>query len=86
MSTVSFIPADCGDPPSPMNGFVTESESTLEGSQIVFQCSSGFAPSQQRTSVCMADGNWSPDPAGLVCKGIGSIANLLKELEMINSF
>ena len=59
--------ADCGDPSPPANGFVTASDSTLEGSQIVFQCNPGLAPSQQRMSVCMADGSWTPDPADLVC-------------------
>ena len=64
------IPADCGDPSLPMNGFVMAYNSTLEGSQIVFQCNPGFAPSQQMMSVCMADGIWTPNPAGLECRGI----------------
>ena len=63
------IPADCGDPSLPMNGFVMAYNSTLEGSQLVFQCSPGFAPSQQMMSVCMANGSWTPDPATLVCRG-----------------
>ena len=44
-------------------------DSTLEGSQIVFQCSSGFVPSQQMMSVCAANGSWTPDPAELECRG-----------------
>ena len=62
-----LIPADCGDPSPPANGFVMVSDSTLEGSQIVFQCNSGLAPSQQMMSVCAANGSWTPDPAELVC-------------------
>ena len=68
---VIFIPmqADCGDPSLPLNGFVMAYDSTLEGSQIVFQCSPGFAPLQEIMSVCMADGSWTPDPTELVCRG-----------------
>ena len=65
-----FLLADCGDPTLPMNGVVMAYDSTLEGSQIVFQCSPGFVPSQQMMSVCMADGNWTPNPAELECRGI----------------
>ena len=68
--TFCSIPADCGDPSLPMNGFVMAYNSTLEGSQIVFQCNPGFAPSQQMMSVCMADGIWTPNPAGLVPVGV----------------
>ena len=64
-----FVPADCGDPSLPMNGFVMAYDSTLEGSQIVLQCNPGFVPSQQMMSVCAANGNWNPDPAELVCRG-----------------
>ena len=65
-----FLPAaDCGDPSLPVNGFVMAYDSTLEGSQIVFQCSPGFAPSQQMMSVCSANGSWTADPAELVCRG-----------------
>ena len=45
-------------------------DSTLEGSQTLFQCSPGFVPSQQRMTLCTSNGLWSPDPAGLVCRGI----------------
>ena len=68
--TIAFIwsvPVDCGDPSSPVNGFVMAYDSTLEGSQIVFQCSPGFVPSQQMMSVCATNGSWTPDPAELVC-------------------
>ena len=63
------VPADCGDPSLPVNGFVMAYDSTLEGSQIVFQCSPGFVPSQEMMSVCAADGSWIPDPAELECRG-----------------
>ena len=68
--SIWFLPADCGDPSPPMNGFVMPYDSTLEGSQIVFQC---LVPSQQMMSVCMADGNWTPDPAELVCREPGIV-------------
>ena len=64
-----FIPADCGDPSPPMDGFVMAYDSTLEGSQIVFQCNPGRVPSQQIMSVCAANNSWTPDPADLVCRG-----------------
>ena len=61
--------ADCGDPSPPLNGFVMAYDSTLEDSQIVFQCNPGFTPSRQMMSVCMADGIWTPNPAELECRG-----------------
>ena len=64
-----FLPVDCGDPSLPMNGVVMAYDSTLEGSQIVFQCGPGFVPSQQMMSVCAANGIWTPNPAGLECRG-----------------
>ena len=66
-----FIPvlADCGDPSPPLNGFVMAYDSTLEDSQIVFQCNPGFTPSRQMMSVCMADGIWTPSPTDLECRG-----------------
>ena len=67
------IPADCGDPSPPINGFVMAYNSILEGSQIVFQCSPGFVPSQQMMSVCMADGIWTPNPAELLCREPGIV-------------
>ena len=63
------VPADCGDPSLPVNGFVMAYDSTLEGSQIVFQCNPGLVPSQQIVSVCAANESWTPDPAELVCRG-----------------
>ena len=36
---------------------------------VAFQCNPGLAPSQQMMSVCAANGSWTPDPAGLVCRG-----------------
>ena len=78
--------ADCGDPSLPVNGFVMAYDSTLEGSQIVFQCSPGFVPSQQMMSVCAANGSWTPDPAGLVCRGIWLYCDCLTSSSYMQSY
>ena len=42
---------------------------------VIFQCSPGLVPSRQMLSVCATNGNWTPDPAELVCREPGSYNN-----------
>ena len=64
---ISGSSADCGDPSQPVNGDAMAHESTLEDSNIFFQCNPGFFPSMQMMSVCAHNGSWTPDPANLTC-------------------
>ena len=52
---------DCGSPQPPVNGMVTDITSTLEGSEVTFQCNI------TSTAVCNRDRRWSPDPGQRVC-------------------
>ena len=42
--------------------------STTVGSEIHYQCQTGFIPEQRTTLLCGEDGRWNPDPQGL-CTG-----------------
>ena len=42
--------------------------STTVGSDIQYQCQTGFQPEERRTLLCGEDGRWNPDPQGL-CTG-----------------
>ena len=44
------------------------SGSTTVGSEIHYQCQTGFQPEKRRTLLCGEDGRWNPDPQGL-CTG-----------------
>ena len=51
---------NCGSPQPPVNGMVTNITSTLEGSEVTFQCNT-------LTAICNRDGRWSPTPGKQVC-------------------
>ena len=60
--------ADCGAPPSPVNGSLLQpNTNTTEGSVVVFQCDPGFVPEGVMTAVCGRDGQWTPNPGGVTC-------------------
>ena len=42
--------------------------STTVGSEIFYQCQSGFLPEGRRSLLCGGDGRWNPDPQSL-CTG-----------------
>ena len=63
--------ANCGVPKSPGNGTIVNYTSTVEGSTLLYQCNPGFGPVGEMTAVCTASGNWSPDPADVICREIG---------------
>ena len=57
---------DCGGPTPPNEVTVLEPHNTTVSSVIVYQCQSGFTPSQP-SSLCGEGGEWSPDPSQVVC-------------------
>ena len=58
----------CGLLNPPLNGSLLNLTSSQEGAVVAFRCNPGLVLSQQqRTSVCATNGNWTPDPAELVC-------------------
>ena len=60
---------DCGAPSFPSGVTVEPFSRTTVGSEIAYQCQSGFLPEEgRRTSVCGGDGRWNPDPQSL-CTG-----------------
>ena len=67
IKVVNYSTVDCGSPSPPTNGAIISQTSTLEGSMITFKCDDGFSPSLAMNFECQPDGNWQPDPAGVVC-------------------
>ena len=59
----------CGTPSFAGRVAVEPFCNTTVGSEIAYQCQSGFLPEARRMSVCGEDGRWTPDPATLICKG-----------------
>ena len=61
----------CSYPVIGMN-IIVDSYSTggLEGSQIWYNCETGFVPRDKMIATCSHNGSWTPDPANLVCEGI----------------
>ena len=59
----------CGSPSFASGVDVEPFNSTTVGSEIVYQCQSGFLPEGGVSSVCREDGMWNPDPATLLCEG-----------------
>ena len=53
------VTATCGDPPSPASGSV-DFTNVIEGSLAIFRC-------PEMTAVCMASGEWVPNPGDLSC-------------------
>ena len=70
MCAILIMPSvSCGTPTFANPVDVEPFSSTTVGSEIAYQCQSGFLPEGRRTSVCGEDGRWSPDPATLICEG-----------------
>ena len=65
---ISFS-VSCGAPSFASGVDVEPVTNTTVGSEIVYQCLSGFLPEGEVTSVCGGDGRWNPDPATLICNG-----------------
>ena len=62
--------ADCGEPSVAIGVEVISLLSTIEGSEIMYQCGSGFHPQAMViTAVCGNNGLWSPDPTLQNCTG-----------------
>ena len=41
----------------------------VEGSSITFSCPPGFTLIGPNSATCTKNGEWEPDPSGLMCKG-----------------
>ena len=65
---ISFS-VSCGAPSFASGVDVEPVTNTTVGSEIVYQCQSGFLPEERMTSVCRENGRWNPDPATLLCEG-----------------
>ena len=44
---------------------------TVEGSTATYQCGTGLIPEGVVTAMCMENGEWAPDSAGIGCKLLG---------------
>ena len=64
---MNHFTVDSGTPSPPADEAIISQTSTLEGSRITFKCDDGFNPSLVMDAECQPDGNWQPDPAGVVC-------------------
>ena len=64
--------ANCRVPRPPGNGTIVNYTSTVEGSTLFYQCNPGFGPVGEMTAVCAVNGSWSPDPADVPCREIGT--------------
>ena len=52
-----------------MNGsFGGDITSTVEGSEITYQCDDGLTPEGNMTAVCGEDGEWRPNPGDVECR------------------
>ena len=60
--------ANCGVPRPPGNGSIVNYTSTA----LFYQCDQGFRPVGEMTAVCAANGSWSPNPADVTCREIGT--------------
>ena len=69
MQLLSLFLVSCGTPSLAGHVDLELLNSTTVGSEIVYQCQSGFLPERRMTSVCGRDGRWNPDPATLLCEG-----------------
>lgn len=62
---------DCNSLPSPANGMVDLSPSTMFGSTAVYSCNEGYELNGINMRECESDGDWSlsaiPDP---ICEGM----------------
>ena len=39
----------------------------IDGSHITYHCQTGLVPNDMKTSICIGDGTWIPNPSDLVC-------------------
>ena len=77
LSTFSLHAVNCGMPTSPENGIIENMQtiSTVGGAQIFLRCNPGYIPAGRMNATCVSPdgisvvGNWTLDPADLVCNG-----------------
>ena len=69
-----YIPAWCAYPSGIASNVTVEEYNSiaLEGSQITYHCQPGLVPSEWMVANCTESGYWIPDPAELICEGLGA--------------
>ena len=65
--SIGMPSVSCGDPTPPSNGSIGDYESTVESTEVNYQCDDGLVPGGEMMSICLANGTWIPDPAELEC-------------------
>ena len=63
---------NCRCPTPPLHGWLGSYHSTSLHSTVMFQCDSGWSPSEQFITICNMNSDqpeWVPDPANHTCKG-----------------
>ncbi len=61
------LTVNCGDPPSPTDGFLGNYSHTREGATVTCQCDIDYRPSAAFTSLCVATTEWTPAPNEHIC-------------------
>ena len=77
---VKYYLPTCEDPTPPLHGWFHDYHGVSLHSTVIFQCDSGWSPSEQFTTTCVrADidqPKWVPDPANHICSGMFMHYNL----------
>ena len=66
----------CEDPAPPSHGSIAVYTSTVEGTNLTFQCDEGYSPLGEMTMTCTANGRWEPNPKDTKCIMMHSEGNL----------
>ena len=71
----------CPITPSSITDLVTTFVSN--GPQLVYRCLPGLQPQGEMVSVCLSNGIWYPNPAGIVCTSNGNSTSMHMHLYTI---
>ena len=80
---INFL-VNCGDPNTPIDGYIGYYLHTREGSTVEYGCNDGFRPSANRLSICSTSSMWIPLPEQHVCTlVVGRYAQLNSIIEFL---
>ena len=73
-----WILANCGNPDllstcgysRPVPNLLDDHGLPIEDSTVRFSCPPGQVLTGPNSSICMGNGEWEPDPSGLICEGM----------------